>query len=971
VTVEAPPAARPGEDLAPVDIPSNPPGLIEPEEPTPDVLDTDVERSVDPTLTGVSTLFAVAGAGWMLAGIFSGVIARFVALLGALVGVAVVTLGYRSRRPALWQYLAPVAAVAVGFLLLLPNLSDGSVLSLISQAVRSGGVSHPPVLFDPGWRFLLFVLVALLGASATTLAVSLGKPKVGLALPAPLIVLGGLLQPPSATLLSCVVALVLFVAAFGVSFGVELAGEGASSHRFELRRTFQAAGVLLALTGVLVLLAESGFLLPQATSRAVVPPQFPQIPPNPPAGTLFTVRLPQPMPLRLGVLDVYSLSRGAWLTPPFDPARFERVSDQGPVPAGTAPGEAPAPVKPSSLSIPVTLGTLSGHLLPEVGTPARIRHSGFTVQYDPRTQQLRLPDQLGDHGLSYTELTQPIPTAAELEAAGAVPATMREYLQTPAVPPAVAAILAKAPKNPFLRLQYVRTFYYQHLVAAGSGKPVPMPPARLVQLLAGHPGSPFEIVAGEALLARWAGVPARMGFGYYNPSSDKKGSDLYSVTAADGAAWLEVYFNNYGWIPVVGTPPKARSSLDTHPKKHSPAVVPSSQLDEQVYVVVRLSTPQQLFTVIRYWVLRAVPGLIGLVLLLLLYPGLFKTARRWRRRRWAGEHGPRARIAVAYAEMRDAAYDLNIGDITMTPLEFADAVDEDSEHNELAWLFTRVFWGDLARDLRTEDADLAEDMSRSVQRRLTRAAAATNRIVAYGSRTSLRDPYSTELPNLWPRWSPVRRVAAVLVAGRKALAPRRLLRVVPRGVALLAAAVGIGGCGAATVLATGPAMPARLVPAAVGGATFVENVKAEQAYIEAGPGALQASGRVYSIRQDGVVQGDLQIAQFKPQYSAQLTSVKNGVMQTIAGSAFRPQRLADQLVYVAQLPIQQELLLLWFPPDGRYYDLLDAQASFSQAEQVFLSVLNYQQGGAAAANLGVPHLDPRQGTDYPEEVTHP
>ena len=40
-----------------------------------------------------------------------------------------------------------------------------------------------------------------------------------------------------------------------------------------------------------------------------------------------------------------------------------------------------------------------------------------------------------------------------------------------------------------------------------------MKPAKVDQLLVGnHEGTPFEIVAAEAMLARWAGVPSRIAF---------------------------------------------------------------------------------------------------------------------------------------------------------------------------------------------------------------------------------------------------------------------------------------------------------------------------------------------------------------------------------------------------------------------------------------------------------------------------
>jgi hypothetical protein len=106
-------------------------------------------------------------------------------------------------------------------------------------------------------------------------------------------------------------------------------------------------------------------------------------------------------------------------------------------------------------------------------------------------------------------------------------------------------------------------------------------------------------------------------------------------------------------------------------------------------------------------------------------------------------------VLAAYGGLRDACYDLNIGDPRLTPLQFTATVEDDAEHAELAWLVTRAVWGDLRRDLREEDAQEGEELSASVLRRLRAKQTAGNRVVAAVTRTSLRDPWSDELPNAW------------------------------------------------------------------------------------------------------------------------------------------------------------------------------------------------------------------------------
>ena len=78
-------------------------------------------------------------------------------------------------------------------------------------------------------------------------------------------------------------------------------------------------------------------------------------------------------------------------------------------------------------------------------------------------------------------------------------------------------------------------------------------------------------------------------------------------------------------------------------------------------------------------------------MLLIAYPALLKAIRARRRRDWAKRSGAKQRVAVAYAEFRDLARDLGIGNPVSTPVEFMDHFIADPEHVELAWLKKTVF----------------------------------------------------------------------------------------------------------------------------------------------------------------------------------------------------------------------------------------------------------------------------------------
>jgi hypothetical protein len=161
-------------------------------------------------------------------------------------------------------------------------------------------------------------------------------------------------------------------------------------------------------------------------------------------------------------------------------------------------------------------------------------------------------------------------------------------------------------------------------------------------------------------------------------------------------------------------------------------------------------------------------------------------------------------------------------------------------------------------------------------------------------------------------------------------------------------------------------LPARIVPATLQGLTFVEEPKAEAQYKRQGSRALVDPGKVFSIHEGPVVVGDIQVAPFRTSYSARVAKVRKAVLSGIAGRNFQLVRLGAVQLYAAQLP--GELLLMWFPPDGSYYVLMDAQASLASAQNVFLSLLSYQQGGAAKADSGIAPVDPRRGGDYPQEA---
>jgi hypothetical protein len=545
---------------------------------------------------------------------------------------------------------------------------------------------------------------------------------------------------------------------------------------------------------------------------------------------------------------------------------------------------------------------------------------------------------------------------------------MEIYLEVPTPPNEVVTLLAEAPStNAWDRLQYIRNSFYQSVIAAGPGEPTDVSPSRVVEMLQGGEASPYELTAAEALLARWAGVPSRIGYGYYQGEGEGAASETWEVHPKHGRTWLEAYFEGHGWVAILGTPPRARPSLADAERTTDPSIRPSEELALIVYVPVRLQTIRLLYVTVRYWLLASLPVAVVGSIVIGFYPFLLKIARSFRRRRWAAGRSQQ-RIAAAYCNFRDTATDLNIGDPSATPLAFVDSVEDDPEHFELAWLVTRALWGDLSRDIRVEDAEAATEMSTSVTKRLRKAQPALTRMIAMGSRASLRDPFSSEIPNMWPQWARkglVRGYVSALAApvGRTVKVLRRLL---PTGTMLMILILTLAAC--TRPVSEDPvvsdSLPETIAPAQFQGFTFQREESAEESFgrVEA-EDSLVTKGQVFTVRKGGDVLASLQAAEFKPGLGAARREVRQGVLDSLGAGGFELRRVGGEGMYVREGV--EQTFYLWFAPTGRYYQLLVARGGFEEAGALFSALIRDQRGDEEAAFAGVPieSTDPRRGEE--------
>ena len=767
----------------------------------------------------------------------------------------------------------------------------------------------------------------------------------------------GLIQPPQAEIVSAIVALVLIVASLTIAYGAELGSLGQMTGAFELRRAARGGGVAVVITILVVLLSYMGFLFPQPEQKHIIPPQRPQLQPPESDRVLFTYSAAAPVPLRLGVIDVYDTKQQAWLLPPYDVSRVKRLQPPARVPS---PGFNPS----STVTVGITVGDYTGHSMPSIGGLGEIRGLHDAVEYDARTNEIALADKPLYLGLHYDVVGAALPTGKALSLSPKPSPTVTPYLAVPVAPNAVLDLLTAyskrtvdlgVPENPFDRLQFLRQALYNKVVAAGPGVPRDLTVDRVAAELKGSDASPYEITATEALLARWAGVPARLGYGYYG--GNKQGSG-YEVHPRDGAMWLEVYFEGYGWIPIVGVPPKAKPSTSQQDK--TPVnIAADNRLQLLVLIPVRQPTFAQLFEIVRWWLVRIVPSVLVLLALIASYPWFCKRMRSRRRRRWAEREDYEGRIAVAYAEFRDRARDLTIGNPAATPVGFLPSVTDDKEHRELAWLVTRALWGDLRRDLRADDAEAAEALAASVSRRLDRAQAGLNRMVARIARTSLREPYSDQLPNFWwePKFpKPRLNIRALLRRGPRSRRPAVVATAVMT--VLLASCAGV----AATTPPPSRKIPTHMVPDTMGELTFKREPGAEAQYRNGGGDALVDRGLIYSIHHQETTYGAVQVAVFKSDVDISdidderrvLECAQNavecpgheifkGIQANLGGGRF------DRVYYrgyerAYRMDLTDQHIYMWFPPGTHSMVTLILIGEFTpeSATLLFQGLIDYQ-----------------------------
>ena len=728
---------EPAEGTAPVEAAEVP--------DSPDELEHEPEVST--LRSTIAVMCTAVAAGVLAGGIFTDIEARIYAIAAALAGGAL-AYGATKLRSA-WGTTVVIAAGLFAIGLVIALIAGGleavtNLKALIAQAVQQAHLVRPPISITSGFAALLGWIMAAIGISAVWAATTLKRPSIGLLIPLPVAIVAAISVSEGEQVIDGLILLVAFLVGLAISAGGrELGADGQGLPlAFELRRAARALPVLVIGTGLVLALAQTGILFP----RPVVSPEYQaQRPHTQPLSAvkdrvLFEVRSPINGPWLVGALDVYDGQY--WLLPSFHDADLRDIPSDGIVD--------PSLFSRRGLSAVFTIRGQSGAVLPTLPNTVGILASGPKLDYDARSGNIRLVEGEIASGFSYKVAAAPVPTVADLEKVSDFGSNVQQFIQIPSPPPGVRALLAKAPKgSKWDKWDYLRRWVLDKITVSGAGTPVGISPKRVDQILQRGQGTPYEIVAIEAMLARWEGIPSRIGYGF---NGGTKVGDHLEIHPKDGSAFPEVYFPRYGWIPVLGQPAHAKAAVNSNPslQQFHQGVLPSTDISVTLFLPAVVPPTTSILDEIRNLVVLAL-GALGLIALLyFLFPAVAKLWVRSRRRAAARAGGPRARIQQAYSEWRDLLTDYGYRHGSDTPIMLLGRFPADEDHAELAWLVTRALWGDLQGELDQSVATDAEEMAATLKRRLAQAHPITVRLVAGISRLSLREPYAADRHTVQP-----------------------------------------------------------------------------------------------------------------------------------------------------------------------------------------------------------------------------
>lgn len=423
--------------------------------------------------------------------------------------------------------------------------------------------------------------------------------------------------------------------------------------------------------------------------------------------TLFTVTgLPEDGRVRLATMDaydgiVYNVSDdGAGSSSAFTPIR----SNMSPTATGT-----PATVR-------VEVGDLDGVWVPDVGAVRDFAFDG------PRASELARTTHFNDatgtavspiglaKGDAYTIETV-VPEQPSDAALADVPFASLKMPKQSGIPEKIADLASKATasaETPIERARALESYlhtqgFFSHglgdevLSLSGHGA------ARITSLFGSEQmvGDDEQYAVAMALMATQLGMPARVVMGWH--ADDKHPQDGPTLTATGGNlhAWVEIAFQDHGWIVFDPTPdednkpndqstkPKANPKpqvLQPPPPAQEPADLPPAIAENRDQEEDQAAGLSWLGPVLLYGGITL--GVLALLLAPFIVMGVIKGARRARRR---GAARTADRISGGWDELVDSAVDLRAPVVAgATRAESADVLGAAFAQPRVASLATRA-----------------------------------------------------------------------------------------------------------------------------------------------------------------------------------------------------------------------------------------------------------------------------------------
>ena len=297
-----------------------------------------------------------------------------------------------------------------------------------------------------------------------------------------------------------------------------------------------------------------------------------------PVRDLFEVRTPDPQYLRMYTLDEFDGEGWRSSDPTGSDGQTLTVPTVLPQPSSYAP-------PPDSQTQPYTFTVLTdfdaSHALPMAQTPEQITAGDLgDVTWDPARGQAFVDGGL-DAGLEYTVRSRVVvPTAEQLERVHNL--TSLQYGQwtrlpgedvlDPRIEQLAKAWTAGAASDYEKVLAIQQHFHSDGFQYSTDVDVADDPDALLTFLTQTKAGFCQQYATAMAVLVRELGLPARVAVGYQSGTLQDDGR--YLVQSDDAHAWVEVYFEGYGWLqfeptPGHGTHPNADPGTYLNPAKGS------------------------------------------------------------------------------------------------------------------------------------------------------------------------------------------------------------------------------------------------------------------------------------------------------------------------------------------------------------------------------------------------------------------